>query len=190
MSRLLPCLHDGSVRFGFAPITGPHIGRGLLQIDPRRSRLRLRMSSGDVPRVLPLAGRRLNLMGHGVRLGVPHVEALRPAPTLVARTVAINYEFNESEFLTVGGFLKSARRQLANLGIEAPCRVPEAFDRDGRKSPVRRVVRIKGVRIVCFSLLVEELRPEESLRLQEIGLGGRRRLGCGVFLPARKGSLS
>src|SRR5262245_17948395 len=85
MSRLLPCLHDGSVRFGFAPITGPHIGRGLLQVDSKQSRLRLRVPAGDIPRVLPLAGKSLEMMGHRVRLGVPNVEALQPASSLIAR---------------------------------------------------------------------------------------------------------
>ncbi len=46
--------------------------------------------------------------------------------------------------------------------------------------------RIKEVRIVGFALLVEGLRPDESLRLQEVGLGGRRHLGCGVFVPAQE----
>lgn len=184
MSRLLPCLHDGSFPFGFVPITGPHVGEGLLQVDPAQSRLRLRVPPSEIPRVLPLAGKPLEMMGHRVRLGVPQVEALQPAAALIARTVTINYEFNESEFLKVEGFLKSARRQLNNLGIEGTCRIPEGIDREGRKAPLRRVVRIKKVRIVGYSLLVENLKAEESLRLQAYGLGGRRRLGCGVFLPA------
>jgi CRISPR-associated protein Cas6 len=185
MSRLLPCLHDGSVPFGFVPITGAPVGRGLLQIEARQSRLRLRVPAHDIPRVLPLAGKRLEMDGHGVRLAVPQVEALQPVTELIARTVAINYEFNEQAFLTVEGFLQSARRQLAKLAIKGICRVPEGFDRDGRKVPIRRVVRIKDVRIVCFPLLVDGLKPDESLRLQEQGIGGRRRMGCGVFIPAR-----
>jgi CRISPR-associated protein Cas6 len=77
---------------------------------------------------------------------------------------------------------------LTNLGIGGTARVPEGIDRDGRKAPIRRVVRVKGVRIVCYSLLVDGLNPDESLRLQEHGIGGRRRLGCGVFIPAQVGS--
>jgi CRISPR/Cas system CSM-associated protein Csm4 (group 5 of RAMP superfamily) len=29
------------------------------------------------------------------------------------------------------------------------------------------------------------LKAEESIRLQEEGLGGRRRMGCGVFVQMR-----
>jgi CRISPR-associated protein Cas6 len=188
MSRRLPCLHDGSVRFGLVPITGPYNGKGQLQIDPKHSRMRLRLSAAEVPRVLPLAGKRLEVMGCHVRLGVPEVRALEPATSLIARTVAINNAFNEEGFLKVEGFLQSARRQLDKLGIAGTLHVPERLDRNGQKVPGRCVVRIKDIRIVCFSLVVEDLAAEESLRLQEVGIGGRRRMGCGVFLPARKGS--
>jgi CRISPR-associated endonuclease/helicase Cas3 len=140
----------------------------------------------DVPRVLPLAGKGLRVSGYRIRLGVPHVEGLQVAASLIARTVAINYRFHE-ESLGVEGFVTSARRQLSDLGIQGKLRVPERTDASGQHLPIRRVVRVKGVRIVCYALLVADLKPEESLRLQELGLGGRRRLGCGMFVPARGG---
>ena len=40
--------------------------------------------------------------------------------------------------------------------------------------------------IVGFALRVEELTAEESIRLQEKGIGGRRRFGCGIFVPERR----
>jgi hypothetical protein len=30
------------------------------------------------------------------------------------------------------------------------------------------------------------LSAEDSLRLQEVGIGGRRHMGCGVFVPFRR----
>jgi CRISPR-associated protein Cas6 len=179
--RLLPCLHDGSMRFGMAPVTGPHIGNGLLQIDPKQSRFRLRVAASDLPRVLPLAGKGLEVTGHRIRLGVPQIEALQPAPALIARTVAIK-KAKEADL-----FRDSARKQLDELGVGGNLRLPVRISRDGSREPIRRVLRIKDVRIVCYSLLVEGLKPEESLRLQEAGLGGRRHLGCGMFLPAHEG---
>ncbi len=43
--------------------------------------------------------------------------------------------------------------------------------------------RIKDKHVVAHTLLVSELTAEETIRLQEEGLGGRRKLGCGVFVP-------
>ena len=52
--------------------------------------------------------------------------------------------------------------------------------------PLRRVLRIKDRRVVGYSLRVLGLTAEESIRLQEEGLGGRRRMGCGVLLPMKE----
>jgi len=48
---------------------------------------------------------------------------------------------------------------------------------------VRRTVRIHDREVVGFALRVQDLTAEESLHLQEHGLGGRRLFGCGIFVP-------
>jgi CRISPR-associated endonuclease/helicase Cas3 len=181
ISRLLPALHDGSLRFGMAPVTGPHVGNGLLQVDSTQSRLRLRLSATDIPQVLPLAGKGLDVMGHRIRLGVPQIRSLQPVPSLIARTVAIK------KATAPDTFLDSAQRQLDELGIGGRLRVPERLGKAGHREPARRVLRIKDVRIVGYSLLVEDLSESDSLKLQAEGLGGRRHLGCGLFVAAREG---
>ena len=96
ISRLLPCLHDGSVRFALLPITGQHVGNGLIALDSSRSRLRLRLAAADLPRVLPLAGKTLNLSGHRLTLGVPQVFPIRPAPNLKARSVTFRIQWSRN----------------------------------------------------------------------------------------------
>ena len=59
------------------------------------------------------------------------------------------------------------------------------MDRAGE--PKRRVVRVKGVAIVGYALIVAELSAADSLKLQESGLGGRTHLGCGYFSPTKGG---
>ena len=178
MSRVLPCLHDGSVRFGMASVTGAYVGNGLLQLDPMRSRLRLRVSLEDVPRLLPLAGKGFAIMHHRIRLGVPQISALEPAAALFARLVAIK---NAKE---PRPFLEAARQQLNEISVGGKPRVPEHNVKGRGVVPLRRVLRIKKVRIVGFALVVEDLNPDESLQLQMVGIGGRRRIGCGLFVPA------
>jgi hypothetical protein len=36
-----------------------------------------------------------------------------------------------------------------------------------------------------FSLMLDALSPDHSLRMLEAGLGRHRRLGCGLFVPHR-----
>jgi CRISPR-associated protein Cas6 len=49
----------------------------------------------------------------------------------------------------------------------------------------RRIVTIAGKKVVGFALDLSGLAPDASLLLQEKGLGGRRHMGCGLFLPTR-----
>src|SRR5262245_36175660 len=87
LSRALKCLHDGTVPFARGPISGRHTGEGMLSLDPSRSFLRLRVPVTDIPRVLPLSGKSVSIMGQRLRFGVPRIRALEPAASLIARTV-------------------------------------------------------------------------------------------------------
>jgi CRISPR-associated protein Cas6 len=180
LSRTLPCVHDGSVPFSLAPITGQYVGNGLIQLDTQRSHLRLRLAETDIRRLLPLAGKGLQLMRHNICLGVPQVRALEPSPSLYARTVAIKRATD------VASVCAAARRQLDEIKIGGRVRVPDHVVKGGSVEPQRRVLRIKEAIIVGYALLVEGLTDEESLRLQELGLGGRRRMGCGFFIPVHE----
>ncbi len=89
LSRLVPKLHTDEMPLRIGPIRGAYVGNGKLALGPRGSLLRLRLQPDDLPVVLPLAGKSLDLDGHALRIGVPQVTALVPAPTLFARTVII-----------------------------------------------------------------------------------------------------
>jgi CRISPR-associated endonuclease/helicase Cas3 len=183
LSHQLKCLHDGSVPFGLAPVNGLPVGGGKLQLDPTSSRLRLRVAASSIPQLLPLAGKRLDIKGHPIRLGVPSVAALRPVPVLIARMVAIKLAKPENVAPAPDAFLAAARRQLSELGVRGTLRIPEHVNKRGQREPIRRVLRIKEKAVIGYALLVEGLTPEDSIQLQDKGLGGRARMGCGFFLP-------
>lgn len=94
------------------------LGDGWLQLDPHRSRLRLRLAAADIPRVLPLAGKGVAVRGCPLRLGVPHVEALRPSPQQIAHIVTIRHA-TEPETFT-----EAARRMLDAAGIGGRAEIP------------------------------------------------------------------
>ena len=183
ISRDLPSIH-GDEATGVHPIGGRLVGGRRLALTPQ-SRLTLRLPVVKVRDAIRLAGRRLDLGGASITVGVPTTLALAPAPALASRLVVIR------GFMDADAFLDAARRQLAARGVGG---TPALEQRRGarltegqagsRAAEVRRTLRIRGREIVGFAVTVRELGPDDSLRLQALGLGGRRRFGCGVFVPA------
>jgi CRISPR-associated endonuclease/helicase Cas3 len=178
----VPAIHgDGAI--GIHPLQGRLVGGRRLALG-RASRLVVRLSAERIPELLPLAGRRLDVGGDGLMLGVPEVRALRPAAALRSRLVVIK------GFMEPAGFLEAAQRQLAALGVEGRMTLlrrrlggPLEGGRGSRDSVVRRTLRVHDKEVVGFAVRVGGLGAEDSLRLQAVGLGGRRRFGCGVFVP-------
>ncbi len=157
-------LHNAD-NVGLLPIRGHYAGQGKLMLD-QHARFGLRLPVNLIPKVLRLAGKRLDVNGETLRVGVSTTSALIPAPVLYAHIVTTKNGADE------GRFDAEIQRQLDTLNIKGkPTRGP------------RRIVTIKDKKVVGHSLLVNELTAEESIRLQEQGLGGRRKMGCGVFVP-------
>lgn len=78
-------------------------------------------------------------------------------------------------------FLETAARDLAEREIVAELEIPREA-----QSRSRRIVTIKGMKIVGFSVVAHGLSDTDSLKLQSEGLGGRRSMGCGLFNPIRR----
>lgn len=175
LCRRCPALHeDGDV--GVHPIRGRQVGDRLMQLMPW-SELTLRLPAGRIPDLLPLAGEAVEIAGTTFRLRPPTVRALRPAPALRSRLVTIK----PRDGFTDEAFAAAARRQLDALHVS-----PAAVATVGR----RRTLRIKGREILGHELILEGLTAAESLAVQETGLGGRRSMGCGLFVPLNRTEVS
>lgn len=188
LSRRVPGLHGAASPVRVVPVNGLPGGPGLLRLDGR-SRLRLRLPADEIPLVLPLAGARLEVAGHVLRLVVPEVAALEPAATVQARFVTVrlpNGGLGPEAFLTA----VRAKLDAADIGGELMIPVIRSGSKAGERfgEPRRRVLRVQGRRVVGYMLRVAGLTAEESLRLQAEGLGGRRRMGGGFFVPWREGT--
>jgi CRISPR-associated protein Cas6 len=173
--------------YGICPINGILVGDRKMQIS-RNSHLRIRVDNRFLKDFYLLAGKTLCIEGHTISLGIPRPVLLKAAPVLQSRLVVIKGFMEPSEFL------EAAKRQLLEMGINGLIqferrkrRVPvEGRTQRGKQSePLKRTVRIRNKEIVGFALKVYELNDHDSIKLQEIGLGGRRRFGCGIFLPMR-----
>ncbi len=137
----------------------------------RRTRLRLRVPREHAQQAAQLQGRELHVGTHRLRVGAPEQRELLPHGTLYAHFVSIDDAADADE----AAFLDGVHAELAALGVA--CRA--ICGRAQHDAP-------SGVQ--GFSLMLDGLSREASLRILEAGLGRHRRLGCGVFVPHRSAS--
>ncbi len=148
---------------GVHPIRGSRAVAGEIYLGPR-ARLMLRLPRERAQQSFALSGARFDL-GNSVEVGSAHLRPLFAHGTLY------------SQFVTAGTpdearFQRDVSTELerAGIGCKIIC---------GR---MRRALT-QGAEIVGFSLMLHELPPEHSLRMQAVGLGAGRKLGCGIFVP-------
>ncbi len=139
--------------------------------DNAHLRIRLPYDPAKIAIVLPLAGQTLRIGSHTIQLGIPQIHPLRPVDKLRSRIVTIK-KFQEPD-----SFLEAAKRQLDTLGIQGSLFIP--LNEQGE--PSRKAIKIKTYSVVGFSLIATELSNEDSIKLQIYGLGGKHRMGCGIF---------
>jgi CRISPR-associated protein Cas6 len=70
--------------------------------------------------------------------------------------------------------LSELERQLAALGAAGQVVLEQ-----------RRQLQVKGQRLIGFKVRVDGLSQDQSLAVQAAGLGGKRAMGCGIFVPKR-----
>lgn len=185
LSRILPDLHEAGW-LAIHPIAGAPTGSGILRLS-KEAHLQLRLPPERLPSVLPLAGKRIVINDDGkdfpVRLGVPEVYALKPAAVLHSRCVVIKVTEATKNKTQPNRetFLASVQAQLQEREIKGEITIDDRRDDKGRECG-RRVVHIKNKIIVGYAVRVSRLSDEDSLKLQEVGLGGKLRMGCGIFV--------
>jgi CRISPR-associated protein Cas6 len=162
ISRVLPVIHEDQ-ETGLKFVRGRYIGNGLLDISPA-SELILRLPISKVGQYLGLAGKNLEILGHGLRVGVPHTRCLIPGATLYSPLVTTKNGHDQ------GRFEAEVTGQMARLDIKGRLAIGK-----------RRTFQVHGKQVVGYEVLVSELTAPESILLQEHGLGGRRKMGCGFF---------
>lgn len=174
VSRLLPSMHEPN-GIGIHPIRGHLVGDRRMQLCDF-SRLTIRVAPDRIAELLPLAGKRLSIAEKSMLICVPQVFALVAATALRSRlvTIKVSGDRNETRPPDESAFLAAARRQLDALEVAT-----EAQLTLGK----RRTLRIKDKEVVGYEMFICALTAQESIALQEKGLGGRRHMGCGIFVP-------
>ncbi len=145
----------------------PEEGGDALLYLSRRTRLTLRVPRARSEEAQGLSGRELDIEGHALEVGQAQLKAIAASPTLYARYVLTPYGEDEERFL------QTSVESLRTLGLRV------------RKALCGKSHRIQTSEepLYARSLMLADLSAEDSLTLQDRGLGPGRLLGCGLFIP-------
>jgi CRISPR-associated protein Cas6 len=152
------------------------------------SRLAFRLNADDAEKLMPLSDQSLVVEAATIRLGQPTEYRLRPVPGLASPFVEAERYRHSDEVLE---WLKAEFRALDIKAVPTlrlkHGRVGASPAEQSRRSfdcpYVRHNRQIDDRSVVGWEVQVFGLAPEESVRLQERGIGPDRRCGCGVFMP-------
>jgi len=133
----------------------------------KRTRLRLRVPRSRLDDARKLTGKKLDISGHPLEVGNSDIFLLSSLSTLFARYVITDEAKDEAQFL------EEAAEQLR--AIDIPCRK--------MLGGITHRMAFPDGEIFTRSLMVADLGPEQSVRLQQVGLGEGRTIGCGLFIP-------
>ncbi|MCC7327432.1 MAG: type I-MYXAN CRISPR-associated protein Cas6/Cmx6 [Burkholderiales bacterium] len=161
----LPWLADEAL-CGIHPLRTAPTSYGIVLL-ARRTKLVLRVPQARLAESLQLEGATVDVDGSMLKVGAGSPRALRPSATLFALRVAAGSDDPTQFESTVAGWLRGLG---IGCGIIAGC---------------RRHSRTADHEIAGFGLALHGLAPVQSLRIQSEGLGGDRRIGWGVFVPAK-----
>lgn len=192
LSRLLPDIRSRET-WGIHPIRGRYVGDGALALDSQ-SLLKVRLPGSDIASALPLAGKSVTVDGKQLRIGIPTVYPLEPAAMLRARMVVI-----KGAGLGPRDQEDAARKSLADGVRIALSHLPLGQDPERVEVTVarRHVLRVGASRertrrgdrvtdrdvVVGFQVALSGLEAQASLAVQMVGIGGKRHMGCGIFVP-------
>jgi len=133
----------------------------------RRTKLMLRLPKQRIADADLLTGHTLKIGGHDMLVERAVVKPLTPITTVFSRYVVVGDTLDET------GFLKRAQTLLGNLGIQAKKMM----------CGIERTIRMPAGSLRTRSLMLADLTLDQSILLQQQGLGSERLLGCGLFLP-------
>ena len=149
---------------GIHPIHGASTGHGTLVIN-RRAKLVLRLPTEKAAAAAALCQQSIDLGCGPIRIGALKEKPLMPFGYLYAPLVNMGTSVEAD-------FLAAARAAFDALGVQG-----------GLIPGKHRRMRTPQGEISGYSLMLHDVTLEQSITVQETGIGQHRLLGCGVFVP-------
>lgn len=158
---------------GIHTLHGPESGNGWVRSEKeeiflsKRTRLVLRISRSDANKAKELEGENINVLGNNIKIGKSNTKTFLVVRDLICRCVLCDKEQDEEDFLL------DIKKELFTHGVpikKAICGKAKSITINGKNRFTR-------------SLMIADLSKENSILLQDIGIGDGRIFGCGIFLP-------
>ena len=170
--KYLPWL-KGNKLTGIQTLHGPESGNGWTRAEneeiflSKRTRLILRIPKSEYDKTCKLEGETLKVLGNDIKIGKASKKPFLTVRDLICRFVLTDDDLNESDFL------KYVAKEFESHEIhlrKAICGKTKSFTINGDQKFKR-------------SLMIADLSKENSIKLQDVGVGIGRIFGCGIFLP-------
>lgn len=172
ITKHLPWLEDNELT-GIQTLHGPESGNGWTRAEneeiflSKRTRLILRIPKSEYHETCKLEGETLKVLGNDIKVGKASKKPFLTVRDLICRFVLTDDDLDESDFL------KYVAKEFESHEIhlrKAICGKTKSFTINGNQKFTR-------------SLMIADLSKENSIKLQDVGVGIGRIFGCGIFLP-------
>ena len=153
---------------------GPMSGNGWVRPDSeniplsKRAKLIIRINKNQLNDIKNnIEGKEISLFGNTLKIGRSKVKNFLVVKDLFCRFVMSDHKTSEDDFLNI------IQNELKDLDINI------------RKALCGRsmVISFGEKTLYTRSLMIADLSKEDSLKLQEEGVGDKKLYGCGIFLP-------
>lgn len=144
------------------------IGPDAVILPSRRTRFILRLPRNRVDEVKELSGKSFDVSGHTLTLNDATQRMLSDITTIMSRHVVTHDKDEQS-------FMQDIIKQLSDLGIK-PKKMLCGVDKQ---------IRVKNTPVATRSIMMADISLDDSILLQQKGLGPYREYGCGIFIPQK-----
>ena len=180
LSHLCPNIHKLD-NIAIHPIAGKPNRYKQLKLT-QRSKLKIRIPLEQIPSIYQfLVEQTFKIGANKFQIGVPdEYKAITPAPSLYSRLVIIRGSRKPQDFI------EAAQRQLEELGIIGKVNL---LQKQNGQLQCRQLVMRKEegtFALIGYGVEVSDLSEGDSIKLQQHGIGGKRKMMCGVFVPSWK----
>ena len=179
LSRLCPNIHKSN-NIAIHPIAGKPNRYKQLKLT-QRSQIKIRIPLEQIPHIYQFLVEQTFKIGESqFHIGIPEYKALTPASSLYSRLVIIRPHRKPQNFI------EAAQRQLKALGVIG--RINLLQKSDGQLQCRQLTMRKKEgtFPLIGYGVEVSDLSEADSIKLQQHGIGGKRNMMCGVFVPSWK----